>query len=133
VSNAVPTGAGPYGELLGARVTRKGEDEVEIELSVAPHHVNSFGVVHGGVLMALLDMALGHTVAVTLAPNETCTSVSMHTDFLAPGMRGTVRAHARLVRRGRTMAFPEGALHDEDGKLLARASGVWLIRARPAQ
>lgn len=123
-----PPGAGPYADLLGAVVVRATDTEYEVVMDTGPRHANQFGVLHGGVQMSLLDMAMGSLVARSLAPGESTASVSIATEFLAGGRGGRVVARARLVKRGRTAAFPEAELVDAEGRVLSRASGVWLVR-----
>ncbi|HLE96009.1 MAG TPA: PaaI family thioesterase [Candidatus Thermoplasmatota archaeon] len=123
-----PPGAGPYADLLGATVVRATDAEYEVAMDADARHTNQFGVLHGGLQMSLLDMAMGSLVARSLAPGETTASVSIATEFLAGGRAGRVVAKARLVKRGKTVAFPEAELVDAAGRVLSRASGVWVIR-----
>lgn len=124
-----PRTSGAFARLLGVRVVAEGDDGVELALDAGPDHEREGGILHGGVMMSMLDMAMAGTVARTLAPGERTASVSITTDFLRPATRGTLTAKAKLVRRGATMAFPVGELYDAEGRLVARATGVWAIRA----
>lgn len=92
-------------------------------------HANMGGWIHGGVMTALLDSAMGAAVVVTLAEGEWCATQALTTDFLRPGKPGaTLTARARVDRRGKLAAFPSGEIVDETGDILARATGVWAIR-----
>lgn len=94
-----------------------------------PHHANMGGIVHGGVMTALLDCAMGAAVVVTLAEGEWTATQSLTTDFLRPGVPGSkLVARARVDRRGKLAAFPSGEVVDEKGEVLARATGVWAVR-----
>lgn len=105
------------------------EGVVTATLRTRPHHANMGGIVHGGVLTALLDCAMGAAVVTTLREGEWCATQSLTTDFLRPGQPGgTLVARARVDRRGKLAAFPSGEIVDEQGQVLARATGVWAIR-----
>lgn len=123
-----PKTSGPYAALLGVEVVSESDEAVVLALDATEDHLREGGIVHGGAMMSLLDMAMAGSVARTLAPGQRTASVSITTDFLRPASVGRLLARGRLVRRGQTMAFPEGELEDAEGRLVARATGVWAIR-----
>lgn len=125
---APPKTSGAYARLLGVEVVSESDEAVVLALEATEDHLREGGIVHGGAMMSLLDMAMAGSVARTLAPGQRTASVSITTDFLRPAAVGRLVARGRLVRRGATMAFPEGELEDAAGKLVARATGVWAIR-----
>lgn len=123
-----PRSSGPYAKLLGVEVVREEDGLVELAVNAARDHERDGGAIHGGVMMSILDMAMAGTVVRTLGPGESTASISITTDFLRPATAGRLTARGRLERRGRTMAFPVGELVDAEGRLVARATGVWVIR-----
>lgn len=127
---APPQASGAFARLLGVEVVSESEEKVELSLDLREEHFRDGGIVHGGVMMSLLDMAMAASVVRTLGPDQRTASVSLTTDFVRPASGGRLVARGRLVRRGATMAFPEGELVGSDGKLVARATGVWAILAR---
>lgn len=125
-----PKTSGRFAELLGVEIVREDDNGVELALVANEDHERDGGILHGGVLMSLLDMAMAGSVARTLEPGQSTASVSITTDFLRPAGQGRLVARGKLVRRGATMAFPVGELYDASGKLVARATGVWAIRTK---
>lgn len=125
---APPRTSGPYAKLLGVEVLAESDEGVELALDATEEHLREGGIVHGGAMMSLLDMAMAGTVARTLETGQRTASVSITTDFVRPASTGRLVARGRLVRRGATMAFPEGEIVDAQGRLVARATGVWAIR-----
>lgn len=122
-------GAGAYGRGFGVTNIRKMPDgAVEMDFEARADHLQSFGVLHGGVVTTLLDMAMGASVMVTLAPGEKTATESLTTDFLKGAREGRLTVRAWVERRGRTTAFPRGELRNAKGELVARATGVWAIR-----
>lgn len=137
--------AANFGELLDLTDHEMGDGKGSVTLEVQPKHLNLGGIVHGGVLASLLDMALGIAVVSTLdrgddpandtgasdsdvGPDEWCATQSLNTEFLRPASEGTLVAEGHVERRGRTAAFPVGRITDEEGRVVARATGVWAIR-----
>ena len=128
-----PPGAGAFGRTLDIRVHAEPEDgSMEVVCIATAEHVNHNGNVHGGLLMTLLDVAMGGSVVRALQPGERTASVNISTDFLRAVKPGRLLARGRVQRRGRSMAFPIGELLDEEGQIVARASGVWSISAKTA-
>jgi acyl-CoA thioesterase len=93
---------------------------------------NLMGVIQGGMLTAMLDMAMAFAVLCTLEDGHVVPSLEMKTSFIAPARPGLLTAEGLLVRRGRSVAFMERRLHDADANLLATASATGQLRRRPA-
>lgn len=124
-----PPGSGPFAKLLDVVVARADDAGVELTMDAGEEHLNANGIVHGGALMTLLDMAMATTVTRVLAPDERTASITINTDFLRAAKPGRLVATARLERRGRTAAFPVCDVRQE-GELVARGTGVWAISKR---
>ena len=84
------------------------------EYTVDPAHYNTNGVLHGGVLMALLDTAMGHAVAVALAGRAASTPPRSSTSTSSvPIKSGLVRARAEVKKIGKRLAVVEAEATDE--------------------
>ncbi len=92
----------------------------------ADKHMNSAGSVHGGMLMAFVDVAMSRTSRLmTGAPR--CSTVSLAVDFVSPGQLGDlIEAQIRSPRQTRTMVFLTGALVAGD-RTLVTANGLWKV------
>ncbi|WP_077032785.1 PaaI family thioesterase [Pelomonas sp. KK5] len=132
----------PFVERLGFELVSVGQGEAELALDLAEAHLNSWNVAHGGVVMTLLDVAMAHAArSVNRKIHEDGTpdfgpgvvTVEMKTSFMRPG-EGRLRATGRLLHRSTTMAFTEGSVLDEHGKLCAHATGTFkYLRALPGR
>jgi uncharacterized protein (TIGR00369 family) len=101
---------------------------------VDPAHFNPNGALHGGVVMALLDTAMGHAVAALVEPDgQFNVAAEMNTHFLEPVRAGTVTATARVRKRGKRLAVVEAEATDDHGRVVAIATAVHsiLLRATP--
>lgn len=95
---------------------------------IEPMHLNINQVVHGGVYCTLLDTAMGAAVVTTLNPREVTATTSLYVDFLRPARLGQVlSAEGKVIRRGRNIAFADGHITDEDGKVMGTGRGTWYI------
>ena len=117
----------PFNDKLGIAAEDLADGRVRLELETGPEWTNEVGSVHGGVAMSLLDGAMGRAVGRTLASGERCATVQFSAQFLAPA-EGRIAATARVVKRGRAVAFAEAECVRDDGTLVARAHGTWSVR-----
>jgi len=102
-----------------------GTGEVIWEYTVDPLHHNPYGTLHGGVVMALMDSAMGHVVGAAVhGQGRFNAAAQMSVNFLAPVRAGTIRARARLVKLGKRLAVVEATAEDEAGVAIATATAV---------
>lgn len=92
----------------------------------ADKHMNSVASVHGGMLMAFMDVAMSRTSRlVSGAPR--CSTVSLSVDFVSPGRLGDlIEARIRSPRQTRTMVFLTGEIVAGD-RTLVTANGLWKV------
>jgi uncharacterized protein (TIGR00369 family) len=95
------------------------------EYTVDPAHYNTNGVLHGGILMALLDTAMGQAVADLVAPTgrfNVAAQLNIH--FLLPIKSGLVRARAEVKKVGKRLAVVEAEATDDAGRVLGIATAT---------
>jgi uncharacterized protein (TIGR00369 family) len=126
----------PFVEALGFELQRFDNGSAEIAATPRDEQMNSWGVLHGGVTMTLLDVAMAHAARSPVDGAEPdprgVVTVEMKTSFMRPGI-GRVVAHGRLLHKTASLAFCEGTLLDAQGALLASATGTFkYLKALPA-
>lgn len=95
------------------------------EYTVDPAHHNPYGTLHGGVVMALMDSAMGHVVGAAVhAHGRFNAAAQMSVNFLAPVRAGTLRARARIVKVGKRLAVVEASAENEEGVAIATSTAV---------
>ena len=83
---------------------------------------NAAGILHGGVMAAIMDDIIGAAVF-TLGEDHFFTSINLNVDFLSPGKIGEkIIANAKVVREGKTIMHASCELLSEEGKLIAKSS-----------
>ena len=106
-------------------------EAVAIGLRIGPAHCNSRGLLHGGVIAALADNAMGLTL---VQAQKTRTgadirplTVSLNVDYLASAKEGAwLEIRPRMVRIGRRLGFAD-CLALADGDPTARASASFAL------
>ena len=118
-----PTGS----QTLGFRMVSVSQEKMEVEVAfeAKPELVaNPMRQVQGGYLCAMLDECMSVACMVASKMTHVAPTVEMKTSFFRPAAFGPIKGVGRVVRWGKTIAFTEGELFDEKGRLLAKASGT---------
>ena len=121
----------PHARALGMRVEAVGEGDAAVSLDWAPHLVGNpvTGVIHGGVVSALMDTCCG--VAVLAHPYRplTTATLDLRIDYMrgaAPGQ--ALRTQAVCYHVTRTVAFVRATAYDEDpSRPVATAAGAFTL------
>ncbi|HSV83946.1 MAG TPA: PaaI family thioesterase [Ramlibacter sp.] len=120
----------PFADRLGIALLAMGDGAASVGCSAEASLCNSYGTAHGGLLMALLDLAMVHAARSPRAgeptPPTRCVTINMNTSFLKGGT-GALRAEARVVSRTRSLAFCEASVVDAEQQVLARASATFRL------
>lgn len=92
-------------------------------------HYNPIGSVHGGVITAILDSAMGCTLQSVLEAGTGYTTLELKVNFLKSvnTQTGELYATGKIIHAGSRTALTEAQLHDEKGTLYAHAVSTCLI------
>lgn len=130
-----------FGSVLGIERVHVGGGRSEVRLEIRPCHLNELGVVHGGVIMALADEAIG-LAAFSAVQGAAVVTAELHVHFLLPARGGLLVAKGQVWRAGRRLVTGEAVIEarpaaaeqigdaaGRDGQggvqVVARASGTW--------
>ena len=116
----------PHGPLAYVlREVGDGSATWEWVYTVEPAHFNPHGVLHGGVVMGLLDTAMGHAVSEVVVPQGRINAAAQfNINFLLPVRGGTIRARGTIVKIGKRTAVVEGRALDDSGAVVAIATAT---------
>jgi len=114
-------------QMMGIRLVDWKPGHVQFEVEVNSTHLNKGGVAHGGLIMTMLDSALGGSLVSQLPKEEWCATTQLVTNFISPLNNGDrAIAKGRVIRRGKNVAHLAGEIH-VDSRLVATATGTWVI------
>lgn len=116
-----------FTDYLGVRTLGICDGAFTLELELEDRHMSRAARAHGGVLFSLLDTALGRAVIEELPPGRGCATVELKINYFRPVQGGTIRASGRCVQKTKSLAYAEGDIVNEEGKLLARATGTFFL------
>jgi uncharacterized protein (TIGR00369 family) len=111
---------------------RHAGDAVILGLRAGDAHTNSRGFVHGGLITALADNAMGLSCARRLGDGASLVTVNLTVDFLGSALKGRwLEFDTMFVKPGATLCFTQ-AFVTADGQPCARANAVFRVLARRA-
>lgn len=119
--------ASPFHADFGVTVDRATRGDVTLGWEAGPEHRNLQGLVHGGVLATLVDIAMGLAVRSAVGPTRRHVTIDLNVHYLRPTAPGRVTANGTTLRVGSQIAFAEGTLVDAAGRTLVRASGTYSV------
>jgi uncharacterized protein (TIGR00369 family) len=106
----------PITKLLGWRFLEfdASQQVIKVEMQARAEFINPAGVIHGGMLAAMLDETLSPALAATLGPGEFAPTLEIKVNFISPAKVG------RVLGTGRGEPRPLNLLH---GRAASRRAG----------
>lgn len=122
----------PYYQAMGMSLVEIDEGRALLRVEIQPEHLNADGIVHGGVLPAIADGAMGNALRTLNGPQAQVMTAEAQLHYLRPVRAGGVLiAEGRMVQSGRRLSFAEVEIREEaGGRAVARGSGVFVIELR---
>jgi uncharacterized protein (TIGR00369 family) len=117
----------PIAKTLGINLVEAHEGVAVATMKVDERYHNPMGTLHGGIMTDLADLSMGVAIATLLGDNESFTTLELKINFLRPVCQTVLRAEAKVVHRGRTIALVQSILTNEEGKEVARATATQFI------
>jgi len=119
--------APPFNRFIGFKYAKVGPGRSQVELEAKPGMMNRKGDMHGGIIAAVLDSAMGDAVRTYLtADHAGISTISFSVNYLEPA-HGSLVARGHVIRFGSTIATAEAWVEDERGVDVAHASGIFRV------
>ena len=111
-------------EPLYSKTTDKA---VIIGLRLARPHTNGRGLIHGGLITALADNAMGYSCALATNWTTSFVTVSLSVDFVGSAEIGQwCSIESEVIKTGKTICFAQCLIKADDA-VIARASGTFRV------
>lgn len=103
-------------DLMKPEIRVRESGRSELRFIVRPEFTIPSGVVQGGIVAVMLDMAMA------IASEGGLSTASMHYEIMRPVRDKELTAQGRIVRKGRRIIFAEAELTNDEGVVLARGT-----------
>lgn len=132
----------PFNKVLGLRVESLDMESVSLKIDMKEELIGNpvKGILHGGVISAVLDVTGGITAAMGVLekvadrPLEemgkrllNVGSIDLRIDFLRPGLGTYFLATGSLMRTGQKVAVIRMQLHNDQDRLIAVGTGTYTV------
>lgn len=130
----------PFNRMLGLQLVHLDMHSATMTFNMKKELIGNFlqGILHGGVISSVLDMAGGITVMATAVHRHShqsmenivhalakCSTIDLQINYLRPGKGEVFTAKAWIVKSGSKVSFTRMELYNEHEILLAMATGTY--------
>ncbi|MBP1934076.1 PaaI family thioesterase [Ammoniphilus resinae] len=121
---------GEVWKLFGIEVIYAEDQQAELHLPVTEKFKQVYGVLHGGVIATVIDMAMGAAFSTTLKPEEYGSTLDLNIRYLKPMTGETLIVKSNIIRRGRRIVVLSAEALNEKGDHIASATGQFMVLER---
>lgn len=120
----------PAMKTVGIEPLEADPGQVSFSLDLGEFHLNPFGIVHGGVLAAMMDTAMGCAVHSLLPAGVGYVTGELNVRFLRPVLlaAGPLVCTGDVVHQGKSTMIASARIVDVDERLIAIAGATCLLR-----
>jgi uncharacterized protein (TIGR00369 family) len=117
----------PFTDPWEPLYSKRTERAVIMGLRLAKAHTNARGLIHGGLMAALADNAMGYSCAQATGWRSSFVTISLAVDFTGSADIGQwLAVESEVIRTGSTICFAQ-CLVKADDALVARANGTFRV------
>ena len=107
--------------------SRRTDKAVIMGLRLARPHTNARGLIHGGLIAALADNAMGYSCAQATGWTTSFVTISLAVDFIgSAGIGQWLAVESEVIKTGSTICFAQSLVKADDA-VIARASGTFRV------
>ena len=117
----------PLARLIGMTTAATGAGTAVSRVTVGPDHLNPHGAVHGAVMFAMVDTAMGAATMSVLGEGQLCASIDVQLRFCAPVFDGALAATVEVVKAGKKVVLLQGRVVDQADTVVAFGTGAFSV------
>ena len=112
----------PIARFLKMRLVELTPGYAKVAMKVRPEYLNFNGLIFGGIIVAVADQAFAYATNSLIQPSI-ASQFNIH--FIAgPSVNDELIAECRVVKSGRRVGISEMTVTNQEGKLIAKATGT---------
>lgn len=110
--------------------SKRTDDAVIIGLRLARPHTNARGLIHGGLIAALADNAMGHSCGHRMGGVSSLVTIGLAVDFIgSAGIGQWLAVETDVIKTGGTICFAQSLIKADD-IVIARANATFRVVAK---
>lgn len=117
----------PFDEFLRFQYERITEDRIVVTLPIQPLYINTVGVVHGGIISTLADVAMCNIVEPGKDGKQQIVTIDINVSYLNGAKGKYLKADASTDKIGKKIIHTRCNIYDEKNELVAKAKGIYFF------
>lgn len=118
----------PFDEFLGLEYKMLDENHLQIIMPVQDLFINSAGVIHGGIISSLADIAVSNLLPANENGIQQAVTADLNVSFLKPATGTYLMANAKLEKQGRTLIHTECSIFNDKQEIVAKSRAILFRR-----
>lgn len=106
--------------LIGAELEHVEAGKVVISCKHKDVLTQQHGLLHGGVIASLADVACGYAALTSMPEDCEVLSVEFKINIVRPASSSKLIASGQVIKTGRTLVVAEASVTDENGDIIAK-------------
>ena len=112
----------PIASFLGMELAELSPGYAKVTMKMLPEYQNFNGLIYGGIIMSVADQSFAYA-SNSMTPGSVASQFNLH--FIAGAKVGDeLTAECWVVKSGRKVGVSEMTVTNQEGKLLAKATGT---------
>jgi uncharacterized protein (TIGR00369 family) len=117
----------PFTQPWEPLYSKRTDKAVFIGLRLAKPHTNGRGLIHGGLIASLGDIAMGYSCARVAGETSSLVTIGLSVDFVGNAQLGQwLTVEPQVIKTGSTICFAE-CLVKADDVVIARANATFRV------
>ncbi|MFT5861090.1 MAG: hypothetical protein ACI865_003209 [Flavobacteriaceae bacterium] len=116
-----------FGPLLEMVFELSAAGNVIYTMTVLEKHLATPLAAHGGAVCAMMDATMGVcALSEVIMDDKVVSTIEMKISFVSPAkLADELKGTATTIKKGSRLIFVEGQIHNQEGRLIATASGTF--------
>ena len=119
----------PFQHFVGIEVIKLGNGKSLLQLELKDHHLNLYGIPHGGVHATLLDITMGTAASFPDSIEREVDSVTLNlsVDYISPPKTKLLISKGQITKKGKSICYCSGEIYDDKKNLVASGRSIFKL------
>lgn len=117
----------PFPKHMAMKLVTIDFDSAELEILLNHHHLQPFGLVHGGVMATLIDTTTFWAAYLRIPEDAGLVNIDLKLNYLKTVTEGTLYGKGRCIHAGRSISYAEATIVNEGQALVAHGTSTLKI------
>ena len=122
----------PFQHFVGIEIIKLGNGKSLLQLDLKEHHLNLYGIPHGGVHATFLDITMGTAASFPDSTEREVDSVTLNlsVDYISPPKTKLLISKGLITKKGKSICYCTGEIYDDEKNLIASGRSIFKLYDR---